>query len=251
MSKMKKLDGKVAIVTGGSKGIGKAISLRLAHEGAHVAVFARQESAAHDTAEAVRAAGTRAMFCKVDITRKEDVRQAVAEVLREFGQIDILVNNAGALKRTPLVEISAEEWQEIVGVNLTGTFLCIQAVVPSMIARAQGKIVNISSLSGKRGSAYLAHYSAAKAGVIALTQAAARELMEHGIYVNAIASGRVLTELSLKLEGTDGERWKKESLLGRLAEADEIAKVVVFLASDDSSYVVGETINVNGGVYLD
>jgi 3-oxoacyl-[acyl-carrier protein] reductase len=120
-----------------------------------------------------------------------------------------------------------------------------------MVSQKGGKIVNISSLSGKRGSPFLAHYSAAKAGVIALTQAAARELAPKGIYTNAIASGRVLTEMSKKLLKTDGERWKKESLLGRLAEAEEIAKVVIFLASDDSSYIVGETINVNGGVYFD
>ena len=248
---MKKLDGKVAIVTGGSRGIGKAIALRLACEGAQVAIFARSEQAAKETVESLQADGARVMFLKTDITQREEVHRSVEEVLKEFSHIDILVNNAGALKRTPLVEISAEEWQQVLAVNLTGTFNCMQAVVPAMAARGYGKIVNISSLSGKRGSALLAHYSAAKAGVIALTQSAARELMEKGIYVNAIASGRVLTELSQGLLGTDGERWKKESLLGRLAEADEIARVVVFLASEDSSYIVGETINVNGGVYLD
>jgi 3-oxoacyl-[acyl-carrier protein] reductase len=248
---MKKLDGKVAIVTGGSRGIGKAIAARLADEGARLAIFARSEETAKETVDSLRAGGAEARFLRTDITSVDEVRQSVAAVLREFGWIDILVNNAGSLKRTPLVDITAEEWNQIIAVNLTGTFNCMQAVVPAMAARGQGKIVNISSLSGKRGSAYLAHYSAAKAGVIALTQAAARELMEKGIYVNAIASGRVLTELSQRLLGTEGERWKKESLLGRLAEADEIARVVVFLASEDASYIVGETINVNGGVYLD
>ena len=248
---MKKLDGKVAIVTGGSRGIGKAIASRLASEGARIAIFARSEEVAKEAVEDLQADGARVMFLKTDITQREEVQRSVEAVLKEFSNIDILVNNAGALKRTPLVEISAEEWQQVLAVNLTGTFNCMQAVVPAMTARGYGKIVNISSLSGKRGSAWLAHYSAAKAGVIALTQSAARELTEKGIYVNAIASGRVLTELSQRLLGTDGERWKKESLLGRLAEADEIARVVVFLASEDSSYVVGETINVNGGVYLD
>jgi 3-oxoacyl-[acyl-carrier protein] reductase len=248
---MKRLAEKVAIVTGGSRGIGKAITTRLAAEGAAVAVLSRGAGAADAVVEGLAASGARALFVKADITRWDEVQGAVARVLREYGRIDILVNNAGALKSTPLAEISPEEWQEILAVNLTGAFNCMKAVIPPMLSRKQGCIVNISSLSGKRGSPLLAHYSAAKAGVIALTQSAARELSGQGIRVNAIASGRVLTELTREIQKTDAGRWTKESLLGRLAEADEIASVVSFLVSDDSSYIVGETINVNGGVYLD
>ena len=248
---MKQLENKVAIVTGGSKGIGKAISQELAREGAITAILARDEAAGESAVAAISKDGGKALFLRTDITRLGEVETTVARLVSDYGRIDILVNNAGSLKRTALTEISAAEWNEVLAVNLTAVFNCIRSVAPVMTAQASGKIVNISSLSGKRGSAFLAHYSAAKAGVIALTQAAAKELGPHGIYVNAIASGRVLTELSEKLLAVDGERWKKESLLGRLAEAREIARVVLFLATEESSYVIGETINVNGGAFMD
>ena len=209
---MRRLNRKVAIVTGGNKGIGKVISLCLADEGAYIAIFARDKKAADDIIKVINEKGSRAIFVKTDITNLNEVKSSVDEVINEFGRVDILVNNAGALKRTPIEEISENEWEDILAVNLTGTFNCMRSVVPIMVAQKEGKIVNISSLSGKRGSPFLAHYSAAKAGVIALTQAAARELAPKGIYTNAIASGRVLTEMSKKLLKTDGERWKKESL---------------------------------------
>jgi 3-oxoacyl-[acyl-carrier protein] reductase len=247
---MKKLENKVAIVTGGNRGIGKGISLCLADEGANIAIFGRDKEAGDEVAKLIEKK-SKSVFVKTDITNYEAVKKSVDDVMNHFGKIDILVNNAGALKRTLIEEMSEKEWNDIIAINLTGTFNCMRMVAPIMVAQKSGKIVNISSLSGKRGSAYLSHYSAAKAGVIALTQAAAKELAPKGVYVNAIASGRVLTELSKKLIKVDGERWKKESLLGRLAEVEEVAKVVLFLASDDSSYIVGETINVNGGVYFD
>jgi 3-oxoacyl-[acyl-carrier protein] reductase len=248
---MEKLKGKTAIVTGGSKGIGKAISLCFADEGANVIIFARDEAAGENIIRELKNKCTDAMFIKTDITVLKEVELSVKKTLDRFGSIDILVNNAGVLKATPTEEISEEEWAEIIAVNLTGTFYCIKSVIPVMLKQKKGKIVNISSLSGKRGSPKLIHYSAAKAGVIALTQSLAREYGPRGIYTNAVASGRVITELSKQAFKVDGKRWEKESLLGRLAEAKEIAKAVLFLASEDSSYIIGETINVNGGVFLD
>ena len=248
---MGKLKGQTAIVTGGSKGIGKAISLKLADEGSNVVIFARDENVGGKIAKEIKKRGADAIFLKTDITKFEEVELSVKKTFNKFGSINILVNNAGYLKNTLTNEISEKEWSDVLSVNLTGTFYCIKSVIPIMLKQKKGKIVNISSLSGKRGSPYLSHYSAAKAGVIALTQSLAREFGPRGIYTNAIASGRVLTELSKQLLKTEGERWKKEIILGRLAEADEIAKVVLFLASDDSSYIIGETINANGGVYLD
>ena len=248
---MDKLKGQIAIVTGGSKGIGKAISLRLAKAGANIVIFARDEIAGEETIQEIKKSGSDALFLKTDITKLEEVELSVKKTFNEFGSINILVNNAGFLKSTPTEEISEKEWANTLAINLTGTFYCTKSVISIMLKQKKGKIVNISSLSGKRGSPYLPHYSAAKAGVIALTQSLAREFGPRGIYINAVAPGRVLTELSKQVFKTDGERWKKESFLGRLADADEIAKTVLFLASDDSSYIIGETINVNGGVYLD
>ena len=248
---MGKLKGQTAIVTGGSKGIGKAISLKLADEGSRVVIFARDENVGGKIVKEIKKRGSDAIFLKTDITKFEEVKLSVKKTLNKFGSINILVNNAGYLINTPTNEISEKEWSDVISVNLTGTFYCIKSVIPIMLKQKKGKIVNISSLSGKRGSPYLSHYSAAKAGVIALTQSLAREFGSRGIYTNAIASGRVLTALSKQLLKTEGERWKKEIILGRLAETDEIAKVVLFLVSDDSSYIMGETINANGGVYLD
>jgi 3-oxoacyl-[acyl-carrier protein] reductase len=248
---MGKLSGKTAIITGGSKGIGRAISLLFAAEEANIVVFARNEHSGNKIVKELSDKGRNAIFLKTDITNLNEVDLSVKKALEKFGSIDILVNNAGALKMTPTEEISEDEWREIIDINLTGTFYCIKSVIPIMLKQKKGKIVNISSLSGKRGSPYLPHYSAAKAGVIALTQAIAREFGSRGIYINAIASGRVMTDLSKQAFKVYGERWKKESLLGRLADATEIAKVALFLASDDSSYIIGETINVNGGAYLD
>lgn len=248
---MKKLKGQIAIVTGGSKGIGKAISLRLAKEGANIVIFARDGIAGEEAIKEIKKSGSDALFLKTDITKLEEVRLSVKKAFNKFGSINILINNAGALKHTPTEEISKKEWSDMLDVNLTGTFYCIKSVIPIMLRQKKGKIVNISSLSGKRGSPYLPHYSAAKAGIIALTQSLAREFGPRGIYINAIASGRVITELSRQAFESNSERWIKESILGRLADADEIAKAVLFLASDDSSYIIGETINVNGGAYLD
>ena len=251
-----KLNNKVAIVTGGNRGIGKAISLAFASEGAIVIILARDKKTASDVVRKINRRGE-ALFLKTDVTIEDEVNKAIEEIIKKFKRIDILVNNVGGIifnnkaVRTLIKDISSEEWESIIKLNLTSTFFCTKAVIPTMQKQKSGKIINISSNNGKIGQGTISHYSAAKAGVIAFTQAAAKELSEFGINVNAIAPGRIMTNALSQHLDSYGDKWIKETLVGRLGEPEEIANVALFLASDDSSYVIGETINANGGIILD
>ena len=238
------LTDRVALVVGGAGGIGAAIAEAFCVEGATVVVADRSAKAAQETAQAVGAAGSVAL----DVTAQASVDAAVQEVLAAHGRIDILVNSAGILTEAPLVEMSLEQWQQTIDIDLTGIFLACRAVVPHMVARGQGRVINIASQLGIKGGRGLTHYSAAKAGVLGLTKALALEVAEHGVLVNAIAPGPVHTAL---LAGIT-EEWKaakqQELPLGRFGVPKEIAPTAVLLASDPGGNLyVGQTLGPNSG----
>ena len=238
------LTGQVALVVGGAGGIGAAIAEAFCVEGATVVVADRSAAAAQEAAKAVGAAGSVAL----DVTAQASVDAAVQDVLAAHGRIDILVNSAGILTEAPLIEMSLEQWQQTIDIDLTGIFLACRAVVPHMVARGQGRVINIASQLGIKGGRGLTHYSAAKAGVLGLTKALALEVAEHGVLVNAIAPGPVNTAL---LAGIT-EEWKAakqaELPLGRFGVPKEIAPTAVLLASDPGGNLyVGQTLGPNSG----
>jgi 3-oxoacyl-[acyl-carrier protein] reductase len=238
------LTDRVALVVGGAGGIGAAIAEAFCIEGATVVVADRSAKAAQETAQAIGAAGSVAM----DVTAQASVDAAAQEVLATHGRIDILVNSAGILTEAPLIEMSLEQWQQTIDIDLTGIFLTCRAVVPHMVARGQGRVINIASQLGIKGGRGLTHYSAAKAGVLGLTKALALEVAEHGVLVNAIAPGPVHTAL---LAGIT-EEWKaakqQELPLGRFGVPKEIAPTAVLLASDPGGNLyVGQTLGPNSG----
>jgi 3-oxoacyl-[acyl-carrier protein] reductase len=244
---------RVALVTGATTGLGRAEALALARVGRDVAVHAhRKMAAAEDTAAACRAAGARTLVVQGDLTRAEDVRRVVGEVVATLGRLDILVNNAGRVHpdmNAPLLELSEDNWHRMIDSHLTATFLCIKHAGPHMVARRWGRIVNTSSIHGRVGGrATLGHYGAAKAGIVALTKTAARELGPHGITVNVIAPGFILTPaLEGVLPGVRRQALAQQVPLGRLGEPAEIGAAVAFLASDEAAYVNGAVLDVNGG----
>jgi len=242
------LKDKVAIVTGGARGIGRAIALRLAEEGAHVAIADILD--ATPVVEEIKKMGREALYVKTDITDPEQVKNFVQKVLEKFGKIDILINNAGITRDALIHKMTKEDWDKVIDVNLTGAFNMIKAVVNHFIERKQGKIINISSVVGQRGNIGQANYAASKAGLIGLTKALALELARYGeINVNAVAPGFVKTAMTEKIP----EKIKKMFIdmipFHRFAEPEEIADVVVFLASDRARYITGQVIGVNGGFY--
>jgi len=251
------LKGKVGIVTGGGRGIGKAIALALAREGVDVVVA--DIDAADAVADEARALGTKSIGMKVDVSSSASVDEMVAATLKEFGRIDILVNNAGISPkheggRIETAEISEDEWSQVMKVNLMGTLYCSQRVVKPMLRQGAGKIINLSSVAGKAPYVPMptgAHYNASKAAIISLTQTMAKELAPHGIRVNAIAPGRIETILAKLSSPESNEAMLKATPMGRFGTPEELAKVVVFLASDMASYITGETVNVNGGWIMD
>lgn len=250
---MGKLDNKVALVTGGGTNIGKGIALEFAKEGADVVVSSRSLANLEKVVEDVRAMGRRSLAIATDVRIKEQVQGMVKQMLEEFGRIDILVNNSGITRRALIVDMPQEDWDDVIATNLTGVFYCIQAVARQMMERKYGKIINISSISGKGGiGPTLANYCAAKAGVVQLTKVAARELGPCGINVNAIAPGAVESTIYLaRRTPQEVEEWLAESrrvaLMGRIGTPEDIGKLALYLASDDSSFICGETIVIDGG----
>lgn len=243
---------KVAIVTGGAQGIGKVICCTLAKEGAHVVVCDVNEKAAQATTEEIKGKNLNAITVKADVSCANEVNLMVKDVLDKLGRIDILVNNAGICFLTPLEEITEEEWDRVMDVNLKGTFLCSQAVLRVMMTQKSGKIVNIASISGKVGGILTgAHYSASKAGVICLTKSLALRLAPYGINVNAVAAGPLKSQMTDAFPPDKRTRLAQSIPLGGFGEPQDMANAVLFLVSDKAKYITGEILDVNGGLLMD
>jgi 3-oxoacyl-[acyl-carrier protein] reductase len=245
---MHRLAGKRAVVTGGAQGIGRGIATGFAREGADVAVIDVQpDEAGKQFIADAEAAGRRGFYFRADVASEAEVTAAMTAAARALGGVDILVNNAGVVAECPVAEMPVAEWDRIIAVNLRGPFLCARAVLPTMIAQGQGRIINMASQLGQLGGETMAHYSASKAGVIGFTKALAREVSHLNIGVNAIAPGPIQTEM-LASESPEWVQRKLSQLpIRRFGQVDEVVPTAVFLASDDSSYYAGQTLGPNGG----
>ena len=247
------LNGKVALVTGGSRGIGRAIVLALARNGAAVSFCYRQDHAAAEglVAEAT-AAGLTVHAAQVDVTERRAVDEMVAGLQQAHGRVDILVNNAGIFPSGPVAEMSDEIWDRVMHTNLYSVFYGCRAVIPGMVARQEGAIVNIASVAGQRGSAFHAHYAAAKGGVLAFTRSLAREVAADNVRVNALSPGRITTDLLLETaDAAEHARWRADTPARRLGTPEEVAEAVVFLVGPGATFIMGETLAVNGGLLMD
>ena len=245
------LTGKAALVTGGSRGIGKAVGLRLARQGADVAFSYRGNTdAAKATAAEIESIGTKALPIQGDVKDPESAEAVVKAVLEAFGKVDILVNNAGITRDDLIMRMSEEAWRDVLETNLFGAFWMTKAVTRPMLKARAGRIVNMTSVSGQAGQMGQANYSSAKAGLIGLTKATARELASRGITVNAVAPGFVLTELTQDLPEALQAEITARTPLGRFGTTEEIADAVAFLASDEAGYITGHVLAVDGGLVM-
>jgi len=241
---------RVALVTGAARGIGYAVARRLAHAGAAVLLADLDAEGVAQAAERLAADGCLALGQQVDVCDPAQVRAMVAQALERWGRVDILVNNAGICPITPFEQLSLDEWNRVLGVNLTGAFLCSQAVVPPMRAQGRGKIINIASSAGQMGGlAVGAHYSASKAGLLGLTKSLARILAPH-IQVNAVAPGTTETDMTRGWDRRTLERLTAQVPAGRLGQPEDVAAAVAFLASQEADYITGQTLSVNGGLLM-
>lgn len=247
---MAAFEGKVAVVTGAARGIGQAIARRLAQEGADVVICDLQAEWLAETAGIVERLGRKALPLAVDVGDSEAVNACINEVVKVFGKVDIMVNNAGITKDTLLVRMSDDDWDAVLRVNLKGTFLFSRAVAKHMMKQRSGAIVNIASISGVIGTAGQANYAASKAGVIALTKSTANELAARGVRANAIAPGFISSKMTDALSEDVRKQYLSRIPLGRFGTVEDIANAVVFLASEQSSYMTGQTLHVNGGMVM-
>ena len=246
-----KLKDQVAVITGGAQGIGKAIASRLAGEGANLVLSDVDEAKVQATAaEIAKEKNVQAIGVKGNVVQFAECEKLVEQSLDRFKRIDILVNNAGITKDNLLMRMGDDEWDAVIAVNLKGVFNCTKAVVRPMMKARSGRIVNIASVVGLMGNAGQANYSASKGGVVALTKTCAREFASRNILVNAVAPGFIRTRMTDALSEDQKKKLMELIPLGRLGEADDVAKVVLFLCTDDSSYITGHVVSVNGGMYI-
>lgn len=245
------LGGKVALVTGASRGIGRAVAIQMAQNGADVIVnYSGSEAAAQETVDAILDLGRKAIKVKANVANAEEVQAMVAEAHETFGHIDILVNNAGITHDGLLMRMKDEDWDAVLDINLKGTYLVTKAVAKIMMKQRSGHIINMTSVVGVMGNAGQTNYAASKAGVIGFTKSCAKELASRDITVNAVAPGFIHTDMTDVLSDKVKEAMVHEIPLGRMAEPQEVANVVTFLASDFSNYVTGQVINVDGGMVM-
>ncbi|WP_041089918.1 3-oxoacyl-[acyl-carrier-protein] reductase [Jeotgalibacillus soli] len=246
-----KLEGKVALVTGASRGIGREIALQLARNGANVAVnYSGSQEKAEQVAKEIQEMGRKAFVIQANVADTDQVQGMIKQTIDELGKIDILVNNAGVTRDNLLIRMKDDEWDDVMSINLKGVFLTTKAVSRSMMKQRSGRIINISSIVGVTGNPGQANYVAAKAGVIGLTKTTAKELSSRGITVNAVAPGFIETDMTDKLTVEIQDEMKKQIPLARFGQPEDIANVVVFLASDDASYMTGQTLHVDGGMVM-
>ncbi|MFC4305912.1 3-oxoacyl-[acyl-carrier-protein] reductase [Cohnella boryungensis] len=245
------LEGKSALVTGASRGIGRAIAIALAEAGADVAVnYSGSEAAAAETVKAVEALGRKAVMIKANVGKPGEFDEMASTALEAFGKLDILVNNAGITRDNLIMRMKEAEFDEVIETNLKGVFNGIKAVTRPMMKQRSGRIINISSVVGVLGNAGQANYVAAKAGVIGLTKSAARELASRGITVNAVAPGFIESDMTDKLPAEYRDKLLGEIPMGRMGRPEDIASIVVYLASDAAAYMTGQTVHVDGGMYM-
>lgn len=247
---MKRLQDKSAMVTGASRGIGRAIALRLAREGAAVVCTATTRDGAQKTADDIVAEGGRALALAVNVADFEQVSTAINQATEAYGGLDILVNNAGITRDNLLVRMSPDDWQAVIDVNLTGVFNCMKAVAKPMMKKRAGKIINITSVVGLIGNPGQANYSAAKAGIIGMTKSIAKELASRNIQVNCVAPGYIRTDMTESLPESVKEALVAAIPMSRMGDPEEIANLVAFLASEEANYITGQIITVDGGMVM-
>ena len=245
------LDGKVALVTGGSRGIGRAVAIELAKEGAAVAInYAGNKAAAEEVQSIITQMGGKAMIIQADVSDEKSAMQMVEEVIAQLGGIDILVNNAGITRDGLFIRMKEEDWNAVINTNLTGIFNCTKVAAKYMMKKRSGRIINMSSVSGIMGNAGQTNYAAAKAGVIGFTKSLAREMASRGITVNAVAPGFIATDMTAAMPEKAQEHVLTSIPLGKMGKPEDIANAVLFLASDKASYITGQVIHVDGGMVM-
>lgn len=248
---MRKLEGKVAVVTGASRGIGRAIALKLAEEGAKVVVnYSGSQAKAGEVVAMIQENGGEAIAVQASVSQTEEVTALMDAAVKTYGSLDILVNNAGITRDNLLMRMKEDEWDDVLNTNLKGVFLCTKAVTRQMMKQRAGRIINISSIVGVAGNAGQANYVAAKAGVIGLTKTTAKELASRNILVNAIAPGFIETEMTEQLPEDIKQGMLTQIPLAKLGQPEDIAKAVAFLASEDANYMTGQTLHIDGGMVM-